>query len=150
VRTRRTCGAAGLLLILALFASACGGGGPEPRPASHTTVCRVDLQPPPEFHRAGRQRIPEPNRVAVRETYRSKEGQVLTLFSGLRGEFGEGMHFYGRIRRSNGTARLYGARSNWVLIWESAPPCGPRAVIGERFSRHDFREALQQMHLIPA
>ena len=150
MRNRRTSGAAGLVLVLALAASGCGGGGPEPRPPDHPTGCRIDLQPPDGFHRAGSQHIRERDRVAVRETYRSKEGQVLTLFAGIRGEFGEGMHFYGRIRRTNGTARLYGAGSNWVLIWQSPSPCGPRAVIGERFSRRDFREALRAMNVIPA
>jgi hypothetical protein len=85
------------------------------------------------------------NRIAVRETYRSDD-QTLTLFSGLRGEFGEGMKFLGRTQlRRGGEARLYGERSNWVLTWQSVPPCNPRAVIGQGFSRRTFRRVLRQM-----
>jgi hypothetical protein len=139
-----------LLLAVAFLASACDDGGPKPRPVPKETICRIALETPAEFRPAGRQRIPDTNRVAVRETYRSSRGQTLTLFAGVRGEFGEGMRFYGRVSRETGTARLYGKGSNWVLIWRSPGPCGPRAVIGERFSRAGFLDVLRAMNAIVA
>ena len=150
MKIRRAFGASGLLLAIALWASACDDGGPEPRASAHKTACQIDIQPPAEFRQAGRQRIPDTNRVALRETYRSSRGQTLTLFAGVRGEFGEGMRFYGRVSRETGTARLYGKGSNWVLIWRSPGPCGPRAVIGERFSRAGFLDVLRAMNAIAA
>lgn len=137
--------------VLAILAAACTRGvtdSPEPsEPAPET--CEVEFTPPPEFELRDTIHRRAPDHVGVRATFVDDAGRILNLFSGIAGEFGEGLPGIGSYRVAGGEeAALLGAGSDWVLVWDADGRCRTRAVIGNGFGREEFLALMRGMEVL--
>lgn len=135
-----------LAVGLAFLVTACPGGETERAPTSEPSVqvCQVDTTPPPEFRLQNTIRRSERDHVGVRRSFVDAAGRVVHFFSGISGEFGEGMSVAGSLTLAGGEeARLLGTGQDWVLVWSSSGPCAAHAVIGNGFARGEFIRVLE-------
>jgi hypothetical protein len=132
-----------LAAVLAVAAVGCDRG--DARDAAAPPRCDVPLTVPEGFRTTGGIEDPQDDRVGVRIDLRSDDGRELHYFSGIRGEFGEGLPDRGEVRvTGGGTGRLAGDDATWVLEWETDPPCTPTAVLGTGMDQAAFRDLLLQ------
>jgi hypothetical protein len=134
----------GVVLSLALVAAGCSGGdggddGPDPSPGR----CDVPLVVPEGFEVTGGIEDPQRDHIGVRIDLTEEHGAELHYFSGIPGEFGEGLPAKGEIALGGGgTATLVGSDETWLVEWETAPPCTPAVVLATGVDRRRFRELL--------
>jgi hypothetical protein len=139
-----------LVLLLALTATGCtigGSDGPEASPV----VCAVRFAAPSGFAPAGSLEQDQPDHVGVRLDFGDPEGRELHVFTGIPGEFGEGLPAAGRLELTEGRTGLVAGRGEvWVVTWEENDLCDPRSVLANGFSRRAFSAVLAEMGLAPA
>lgn len=133
-------------IVVSTALVACGGqrGGEPPR-------C-----PPPIAAPAGFDVISEfddamPDRTSTRIGLEDARGRSLHLFSGLEGEFGEGMPLVDDAVRlaSGAAASLLGSDRVWALVWRESGPCASRAVFASGFRRGALMRVLREVDLLP-
>ncbi|MGQ0668463.1 MAG: hypothetical protein ACT4PO_02120 [Actinomycetota bacterium] len=142
-----------LAVGVAFLVTACPGGESDraPVPESSVQACRVDVTPPPEFRLQNTIRRSESDHVGIRRSFVDAAGRVLHFFSGISGEFGEGMSVAGSLTVAGGEeARLLGVGQDWVLVWSSSGPCAAQAVIGNGFARGEFLQVLEASGVLAA
>jgi hypothetical protein len=140
---------AGLALAAVLAVAAVGCDRGDARTAA-SSRCEVPLSVPEGFRTTGGIEDPQDDRVGVRIDLESDDGRELHYFSGIRGEFGEGMPARGDVRVAGGaTGRLAGDGATWVLEWETDPPCTPTAVLGTGMGEAAFRDLLRRAGALP-
>ncbi|MFB3738925.1 MAG: hypothetical protein ACE14W_08160 [Candidatus Velamenicoccus archaeovorus] len=141
-----------LVAAVLAAATACTGGGrdhPEPR---EPVRCQVDyFSVPPGFHPVRTFEERYPDHVGTRLSLRDGDGRELHVFSGIPGEFGEGLPSGGTVEvTGSGPATLLGRKDVWVLWWEVEGPCSPRAVLGNGLSRERYLQTLADAGLVQA
>jgi hypothetical protein len=149
----RTVARSGVVLSLALAAAGCtggdGGGDDGPNPSSHR--CYVPLVVPEGFEVTGGIEDPQRHHIGVRIDLADDRGAELHYFSGIPGEFGEGLPAHGQIElRGGATGILVGSDTTWLVEWETAPPCTPAVVLANGVDRRRFRELLGEAGALPA
>jgi hypothetical protein len=128
--------------LVALVVSACDGGDGVDEPSRR---CEVPLVVPEGFEVTGGIDDPQRDWTGVRIDLTDDGGAELHFFSGIRGEFGEGLPVHGRIALADGkTAVLVGRDTTWLLEWTTAPPCTPTVVLANGVDRRRFRELLEE------
>lgn len=161
--------AAALAVALGVLVGACGGDaagpeGPGSRPTSPPPAapeetgaetpgvarmrCRTEIAPPAGFAPIGTFRVREADHVGIRESYRDPEGRELHVTAGISGEFAEGGEVVEVTLASGEPARIAGSGTDWVLLWESPPPCEQRTVGGAGFASAGFVDVLVEMGLL--
>lgn len=92
-----------------------------------------------------------PDRTATRSSLEDARGRSLHLFSGLEGEFGEGMPLVDdAVRLASGIdASMLGSGRVWALVWREDGPCASRAVFASGFRRGAFTRVLREVGLLP-
>ncbi|MFM8999888.1 MAG: hypothetical protein ACKOKE_07565, partial [Actinomycetota bacterium] len=92
------------------------------------------------------------DRIATRSGLADARGRELHRFSGLEGEFGEGLPLVDATMplRDGATARLLGADRVWALVWRVDGVCASRAVFASGFRRRAFLRVLGEVGLIAA
>jgi hypothetical protein len=139
----------GAVLLLAVVVAACsgsaGGAGPEPVP------CEPDLAAPRGFEPLEPFEEEYPDHVGLRLGFRHADGRELHFFSGIPGEFGEGLPAAGPVELTRGrTGFLVGREEVWVLVWREGGVCDPRALLANGYSREAFLDMLEETGLGPA
>jgi hypothetical protein len=135
VRARRLLG-----LTFAVLAAACHGGGEADEAPDR---CEAPLVVPDGFEVTGGIEDPQPDRTGVRIDLADGRGAELHFFSGIRGEFGEGLPAHGEIELRGGqTGILVGRETTWLVEWTTPPPCTPTVVLANGVDRERFRELL--------
>jgi hypothetical protein len=136
---------AGLALAAVLAVAAVGCNRGDARDAAAPPRCDVPLTVPEGFRTTGGIEDPQDDRVGVRIDLRSDDGRELHYFSGIRGEFGEGLPDRGDVPVTGGAeGHLAGEDASWVLEWETEPPCTPTAVLGTGMKQSEFRALLRE------
>jgi hypothetical protein len=139
---------AALVVAAALAGPACGRSreAPDPGPVR----CRAPLAVPDGFRVTDRMQDPHPDRIGLRLDIADDRGRELHYFSGIQGEFGEGLPDRGRlVLRDGGSAALVGGGLTWALVWTTGSPCTPAAVLGTGMGRGEFRDLLQRAGALP-
>jgi hypothetical protein len=138
-----------VLLSLALVVAGCTGGDDEPDPTSER--CDVPLVVPDGFEVTGGLEDPQRHHIGVRIDLTGDRGAELHYFSGIPGEFGEGLPAHGRIELRGGrTGIVVGSDTTWLVEWETAPPCTPTVVLANGVDRRRFSELLQEAGALPS
>lgn len=137
-------------LAAALLAAACGRADatgvarPTDEPIHEALRCSVVFAVPSGYRHTETTVVPEPGRLAIRESYRDRKGRGLHVSAGIVGEFGEGARTVEEFDLLGGrVARLYGAGDVWVLTWDEGGPCGFRTVTGSGMDRERFVRILE-------
>ncbi len=131
-----------LTVVLGLGAAACDRS--QPPVDAGPPRCDVPLAVPDGFEVVGGLEDPHADRIGVRVDLTGDGGQELHYFSGIRGEFGEGLADRGDVRLADGgRGTLLGAGRTWVLTWSSAQPCTPTTVLGSGMTGRAFRALLR-------
>jgi hypothetical protein len=135
-----------LLLVGAVALTLGGCSAPEePR-----VVCSVRFAAPAGFGPLEPFREQYADHVGVRLGFRDDRAREFHVFSGIPGEFGEGLPAAGSVALTEGrSGDLAGRAEVWVLTWEEGGPCDPRAVLGNGFTREEFQAALADAGLAP-
>lgn len=140
--------AAAIALAVGLGAAACERSA-EPSPPAPPR-CDVPLTVPDGFQAVGGLEDPHADRVGVRIDLADDEGRELHYFSGIHGEFGEGLADRGEVAlRDGGRARLVGGDGTWVLAWVTPAPCTPTVVLGNGMDADEFRDLMRQAGALP-
>lgn len=125
----------------------CGGqrGGEPPR-------CPPPMPVPAGFSITADLVDPFPDRIATRSSLADARGRELHRFSGLEGEFGEGLPLVeASVPLVDGsTARLLGSGRVWALVWRADGPCASRAVFASGFRRGALARVLEEVGILPA
>lgn len=138
----------GAVLLLAVVAAACSGSpgaaGPEP------VACEPDLAAPLGFEPIEPFEEEYPDHIGLRLGFRHADGRELHFFSGIPGEFGEGLPAVGPVELTRErTGFLVGHREVWVLVWREGGACDPRALLANGFTQEAFLETLVETGLAP-
>ncbi len=142
-----------LVLVGGLLAgSACTGGSPtEPSASARPVRCETGFTAPAGFERFESFEDPYGDHIGVRLGYRDEAGRELHVFSGIPGEFGEGLPSVAEVDVGTAEpAHLLGHGTVWALVWEAEAPCTARAVLGSGFDRTSFLQALRRARVVPA
>jgi hypothetical protein len=139
-----------VVLGLALLASACSGeGAAEPSRSAGRPRCDVGFAVPAGFQRFESFSEPYADHLGVRLGFRDQAGRELHVFSGIPGEFGEGLPPAGSLPIVTGEqAVLLGQDQVWVLSWDTRGPCSARAVLGDGFPRPSFVRVLEEAGVV--
>jgi hypothetical protein len=137
-----------ILLLSGMAAIALAGcSAPDELPV----VCDVRFAAPAGFDPLEPFEEEYTDHVGVRLGFRDARGREFHVFSGIPGEFGEGLPAAGSVPLTEGrSGSLAGRAEVWVLTWEEGGPCDPRAVLGNGFTREEFDAALADAGLAPA
>lgn len=134
-----------ILLIASVTLAACGGqrGDDPPR-------CPPPIAIPDGFEVVSQMEDPMPGRIATRSSLDDSRGRSLHLFSGLEGEFGEGLPLVddALMLASGSRASLLGSGDTWALVWRDAKPCASRAVFASGFRRAAFLRVMGEVGLL--
>ena len=143
----------GVVIFLAtvlLAAPACGRSLEEPQPSAPPR-CDAGLSVPDGFEVVGTVVDRAPGHIGVRLDLKADDGRELHYFSGIPGEFGEGLGDHGDVRLADGsTGRLAGDDTTWVLEWEDSTRCTPTVVLGTGMQLPSFRRALRAAGALPS
>jgi hypothetical protein len=134
-------------LLAGATAFAIGGctAADEPR-----VVCGVRFAAPAGFDPLEPFEEQYADHVGVRLGFRDDRGREFHVFAGIPGEFGEGLPAAGSVALTEGrSGNLAGRAEVWVLTWEEGGRCDPRAVLGNGFTREEYRAALADAGLAP-
>ncbi len=142
-----------LVAAVLAAATACTGGSAGRRTAEGSPEpvrCQADyFTVPPGFHAVRTFEERYPDHVGIRLSLRDERGRELHVFSGIPGEFGEGLPADGRVTvTGSGQVGLVGSRRVWVLWWEVEDACTPRAVLGNGLTRNEFLQVLAASGLV--
>jgi hypothetical protein len=141
-----------IALVAAAFAAAtaCTGGGGGHQEPRQPVRCQVDyFTVPPGFHPVRTFEERYPDHVGIRLSLRDGDGRELHVFSGIPGEFGEGLPSGGSVDVTGfGPVGLVGRGRVWVLWWEVEGACSPRAVLGNGLSRQRYLQTLADAGLV--
>jgi hypothetical protein len=134
-----------LVAALALAGAACESSSGDPSSSPEPRRCAPPLVVPEGFEVTGGLEDPHyDDHVGVRIDLVDADRRELHFFSGMRGEFGEGLPGRHDLDLGGGvTGILLGRDTTWVLQWETAPPCTPTVVLGTGMDRHAFEELLR-------
>lgn len=126
---------------------ACGG----PRSGGEPPRCPSPIAAPAGFDVVSEFGDAMPDRTATRSSLQDARGRSLHLFSGMEGEFGEGMAMVDEaVRLASGIdASLLGSELVWALVWRENGPCASRAVFASGFRREAFIRVMQEVGLLP-
>jgi hypothetical protein len=136
------------VLLLTAVAVSCSGsaGGPGPE----RVPCEPDFAAPPGFEPLEPFEEEYPDHVGLRLGFRHADGRELHTFSGIPGEFGEGLPAAGPVELTRArTGFLVGHEEVWVLVWREGGVCDPRAVLANGFSQEAFLVMLAEIGLAP-
>jgi hypothetical protein len=132
-------------VAVAVATGACHAEAPHVAVSPSPQRCEVPLVTPAGFHVTGGIDDRRPDHVGVRVDLVDDGGRELHYFSGIAGEFGEGLAPAGSVRTFDGTRALVsGSGQTWVVSWERGGPCASIAVLGTGMSRRAFRDLLRQ------
>ena len=124
----------------------CGGqrGGEPPR-------CPPPIPVPAGFTVTADLVDPLGDRVATRSGLADARGRELHRFSGLEGEFGEGLPLVDAsvLLADGSTARLLGSGRVWALVWRVDGPCASRAVFASGFRLRALLRVLEEVGTLP-
>ena len=138
--------AAALTLAVASCAAPAARGPVAPTTGPHR--CEPAMAAPAGFEEVAVLEDPGPDHVGMRVSFADGRGRELHAFSGIAGEFGEGLPVVDRPLVEGVEGRLQGDERVWVLSWSAGGPCGDRAVLGNGLGREDFLDAVRQAGLI--
>lgn len=89
--------------------------------------------------------------IGYRVEYRDDSGRSLYYFSGIAGEFGEGLPPVKVFRLVTGQRSwLIGKERTWVIAWDTGGLCGSHALFGSPFTQHEFVGVLRESGVIAA
>ncbi len=138
-------------LILGFALAGCAPSDPPSRMPDQSAA-PVRCEPAPEvpagFEVLSTIEDPYADHIGVRVSLADAGGRELHLFSGIPGEFGEGLPVVATPDVGSVEGRLQGAGTVWVLTWTEQGACGGRAVLGNGFGRAAFIELLQEVGLV--
>lgn len=87
--------------------------------------------------------------IGVRITFGDERGRHLHYFTGVPGEYGEGLPVAGSAQLASGDdVSLIGKDLTWVIAWDTGGLCGSHAVIGNGFTKEGFIKALRASGVI--
>lgn len=133
-------------LLLAVVAAACSGSAGEPEP--ERVACEPDFAAPAGFAPLEPFEQKYPDHTGLRLGFRHEDGRELHFFSGIPGEFGEGLPAAGPVELTRDrTGFLVGRQDVWVIVWREGGVCDPRAVLANGFSHNEFLEVLVEAGL---
>lgn len=146
--------------VLLLAASACSGqagegvgispaAGPGETPIP---TCRIAADPPNSFVQIADVKVPSPDHIGVRVSYRGPEQQRLHFTSGIVGEFGEALPQAGEMETVDGSlGQVLGHDDgmDWIFTWIDTDVCQQRAVTGNGVTREQFVALLVRSAVIP-
>lgn len=136
------------LLVALVVAAACSGSRMEEEP--EPVGCEPDFAAPLGFEPLQPFEEEYPDHTGLRLGFRHDDGRELHFFSGIPGEFGEGLPAAGPVELTRDrTGFLVGRDEVWVVVWREGGVCDPRAVLANGFSRDGFLTALANAGLAP-
>jgi hypothetical protein len=134
-----------LAAALTIASAACGTGSADgPAGKDAPPRCAPPLVVPDGFEVTGGLEDPHDDRIGVRIDLVDADRRELHYFSGIRGEFGEGLPGHDRLDLGGGVSGvLLGRDTTWVLQWETPAPCTPTVVIGNGMPRRAFEDLVR-------
>jgi hypothetical protein len=145
--TRRTIAAVAIVAIV--LGVGCRRGDEAPAHADPRR-CDPGLAVPDGFEVSGGLEDRAPDHVGVRIDLSAPDGRELHFFSGIPGDFGEGLADRGEVELADGsTGRLSGGGTTWVLEWPGERPCSPSVVLGTGMTTRAFQNLLRGAGALP-
>lgn len=133
-----------VVAALAIAGAACGTTASEDPGRAEPLRCEPPLVVPDGFEVTGGLEDPHDDRIGVRIDLVDADRRELHFFSGIRGEFGEGLPGRHELDLGGGsTGVLLGRDTTWVLQWDTPSPCTPTVVIGTGMDRAAFEGLLR-------
>ena len=128
----------------------CTGRTAEQRTAlPSSTKCRAPAVAPSGFKVMETVEERYPDHIGIRITFRDDHGRLLHAFTGVPGEYGEGLPVAGSAHLVSGEdVSLIGKNQTWVIAWDTGGLCGANALIGNGFTREGFIKALEASGVI--
>ena len=140
-----------VLAVLGAIVPACAKQTVADRPeARGPTRCSPPIEAPAGFELVESLEDPYSDHVGVRVSLRDADGDELHLFSGIPGEFGEGLPLDSNVTVGGVQGRLLGQDGVWVIAWTGDGPCGVKAILSNGLSRKDFLDVVEPGSIEPA
>jgi hypothetical protein len=136
-----------LACLLLVGAAACSGSDPPP---AERPTCEVRFEAPSGFEPLSTFEEEYADHVGVRLGFLDEQRRELHVLVGIPGEIGEGLPSAGEVELTEGrSGALLGRETVWVVRWDEADVCDPRAIIGNGFDRPSFLDALAEAGVAP-
>jgi hypothetical protein len=139
----------GVVMLAALTATtACRAGAADEPRATHRAerpTCEATFRRPAGYRLVDTHEVNLRDHIGVRLAFRDRRHRQLYVFSGVPGEFGEGLPPTEVLTLgTEDRVWLVGRRGTWVVAWDEGGPCGSRAVIGDGLTKEAFLRALRR------
>jgi hypothetical protein len=138
-----------MLVALSVLAGCTGRTAEQQTALPSSTKCRPLAVAPSGFKVMETVEERYPDHIGIRITFRDDHGRLLHSFTGVPGEYGEGLPVAGSAHLvSGGDVPLIGKDQTWVIAWDTGGLCGAHALIGNGFTREGFVRALEASGVI--
>jgi hypothetical protein len=138
-----------MLVALSVLVGCTGRTVEQQTPLPSSTRCHALATAPSGFEVTEKVEEQYPDHVGIRITFRDDHGRLLHSFTGVPGEYGEGLPVAGSAHLVSGEdVSLIGKDGTWIIAWDTGGLCGAHALIGNGFSRKGFFKVLKASGVI--
>jgi hypothetical protein len=138
-----------MLVALSVLAGCTGRTAEQQTTLPSPTKCHQLAVAPTGFKVTETVEERYPDHIGIRITFRDDHGRLLHSFTGVPGEYGEGLPVAGSAHLASGEdVSLIGEDQTWVVAWDTGGLCGAHALIGNGFTREGFIRALKAFGVI--
>jgi hypothetical protein len=138
-----------MLVALSVLAGCTGRTAEQQTTLPSPTKCHHPAVAPSGFKETETVEERYPDHIGIRITFRDEHGHLLHSFTGVPGEYGEGLPVAGSAHLASGEdVSLIGEDQTWVVAWDTGGLCGAHALIGNGFTREGFIKALKAFGVI--
>jgi hypothetical protein len=133
-----------MLVALSVLAGCTGRTAEQQTALPSPTKCGALAVAPSGFKVTETVEERYPDHIGIRITFRDDRGRRLHSFTGVPGEYGEGLPVAGSAHLASGEdVSLIGKDQTWVIAWDTGGLCGTHALIGNGFTKEGFIKALK-------
>jgi hypothetical protein len=138
-----------VFVTLSVLAGCTGRTAEQQTAQPSPTICPAVAVAPSGFQVTERVEERYPDHIGIRITFRDDHGRRLHSFTGVPGEYGEGLPVAGSAHLVSGEdVSLIGEDQTWIIAWDTGGLCGAHALIGNGFSRKGFFKVLKASGVI--
>jgi hypothetical protein len=138
-----------MIVALSVLVGCTGRTAEQQTPVPSSTRCRALAVAPSGFKVTEKVEERYPDHIGIRITFRDDHGRLLHSFTGVPGEYGEGLPVAGSAHLVSGEdVSLIGKDQTWIIAWDTGGLCGAQALIGNGFTREGFIKVLKASGVI--
>jgi hypothetical protein len=138
-----------MIVALSVLVGCTGGRAEQQTPVPSSTRCGALAVAPSGFEVTEKVEERYPDHIGIRITFSDDHGRLLHSFTGVPGEYGEGLPVAGSAHLVSGEdVSLIGKDQTWIIAWDTGGLCGAHALIGNGFTREGFIKVLKASGVI--